>query len=365
MHTVRIKLKSNPYNVLVGSDIVGSLGSYLKKLGLGEAAYIITNRRVRYYHGKSIADSLKRRGFDFKFKALPDSETSKSLKIASMVIKGLTAYARNKRVFVIAMGGGVVGDLTGFVASVYKRGVSYIQIPTTLLAQADSSIGGKTGVDLAEGKNLVGTFYQPRLVCCDAAFLKTLSKKQIKNGLAEIIKCAIIKDKKLFVYLERNSRHVLSLNPSHLEHILLSAITVKAKIVEADEREEKGLRTALNFGHTIGHAVEAAGKYRLYSHGEAVGLGMLTATNISGRLGFITPDIQNRIRALLKVYGLPEKAGEVSLRDIIAKHYHDKKFNGPRNRFVLISGIGKTRVVENIPLALIKKAIQETIYPAP
>jgi 3-dehydroquinate synthase len=293
---------------------------------------------------------------------VPDSETSKSLKVAFEAIRKITAYAEDKRVFVIALGGGVVGDLAGFVSSVYKRGVAYIQVPTTLLAQADSSIGGKTGVDLTEGKNLVGTFYQPRLVCCDVALLKTLSAKQIKNGLAEIIKCAVIKNRGLFVYLEKLLGGNVLLNPKQLERILLPAITVKARIVEADEKEEKGLRTILNFGHTIGHAIEAAGRYRAYNHGEAVGLGMLVATDISRRLGLITPAIQKRVSALIKSAGLPDKVRNVRMRDIISRHYRDKKFIGSQNRFVLISGIGKAVVRKNIPLALIKESIQKVIY---
>jgi 3-dehydroquinate synthase len=227
-----------------------------------------------------------------------------------------------------------------------------------LLAQVDSSIGGKTGVDLSQGKNLVGAFYQPRLVFSDIEFLKTLNLKQLRSGLAEVIKYGIIKDLELFQYLERHHQDILFLRQLALEFIVRRCSYIKAKIIEQDEREEKLIRTILNFGHTMGHAIEAAGNFRKYNHGEAVSLGMLVASDISRSLGLINYEPCQRIENLIKAVGLPTKIKEVSLSDIINAHYRDKKFIGAKNRFVLIEGIGKTRIVDNIPLKIVRGALK-------
>jgi 3-dehydroquinate synthase len=273
-------------------------------------------------------------------------------------MKDLVLYDKKRRTFIVAFGGGVIGDLAGFIASIYKRGVPYIQVPTTLLAQVDSSIGGKTAVDLSEGKNLLGAFYQPRLVLSDTGFLKSLDAGQLKSGLAEVIKYGIIKDASFFAYLEKRYRDVLSLKPSVLAFIVKRSSDIKAKIIEKDEREEKGLRTILNFGHTIGHAIETAGNYRQYNHGQAIALGMLVASALSKKLGYINDSIKQRIENLIKSVGLPTRIKNIPLHRVIKAHYQDKKFKGAKNRFVLIQGIGKTRITEDVPLSLIKETIK-------
>ncbi|MCM8790012.1 MAG: 3-dehydroquinate synthase [Candidatus Omnitrophica bacterium] len=258
MKTIRVNLGKRSYDIIVGYRIIKSLSNFLTSLNIGKDAYIITNPLIKKIYGKLLEQSLVRGGFSVRFKPIPDTEKSKSIETATSVLKNIAAYNRQKRVFIIAFGGGVIGDLAGFVASVYKRGVPYIQIPTTLLAQVDSSIGGKTAVDLIEAKNVIGAIYQPRLVLSEIEFLKTLDIRQIRNGLAEVIKYSLIKDKKMFEYLERNYKYILRKRPSSLEYIILRSSAIKAKIVEQDEREEKGIRTFLNFGHTVGHAIEAA-----------------------------------------------------------------------------------------------------------
>jgi 3-dehydroquinate synthase len=232
-------------------------------------------------------------------------------------------------------------------------------VPTTLLAQVDSSIGGKTAVDLSEGKNLVGAFYQPRMVFSDIALLKTLNKRQLSSGLAEVIKYGMIKDAKLFNYIEKNRKDIMNLKAGALEHIVEVCARIKAQIVSLDEREEKGLRTILNFGHTIGHAIESASGFNKYNHGEAIGLGMLTALGISLKLGLIKEPLLKRAESLIKNVGLPVRIEKVSIEKILKSHYHDKKFMGAKNKFVLIEGLGKTKIVKNIPLSLIKTAIEE------
>lgn len=361
MKIIKLNLGKRSYDIIVGSNTIKFLGKYISKLNLGCAAYIITNATIKNRYGRILDKTLRRSGFTLNFKLIPDTEKSKSIEMVYSVIQAITDYDKKRKVFIIAFGGGVIGDLAGFVASIYKRGIPYIQIPTTLLAQVDSAIGGKTAVDLVEAKNLVGAFYQPRLVFSDTAILGSLDLRQVRSGLAEVIKYAIIKDEQLFVYLERNYKNILALKQPDLELIVWRCSKIKAKIVEQDEKEEKGIRTILNFGHTIGHALEAATNFKGYNHGEAIALGMLVACQISQGLRLINDKILKRIEKLLEVVGLPTKIEKVTLQDIIKAHYYDKKFIGSKNRFVLIKDIGKTKVVENVPLEIIRKAIKKLI----
>ncbi len=361
MHIIKLNLKKRSYNIIVGFNIINLLAKYIAKLSIGSDAYVVTNAAIKNKYGNILAKALKHSGFNVKFETVPDTEKSKSIEMSARVIKDLAHYDKRRQVFIIAFGGGVIGDLTGFVASIYKRGVAYIQIPTTLLAQVDSSIGGKTAVDLLEGKNLVGAFYQPRLVFSDVKFLASLDQRQIRAGLAEIIKYGIIKDPQLFLYLEKRYKDILTLKASSLEYIVERSSRIKAGIVGRDEREEKGVRTILNFGHTAGHAIEAAANYRMYNHGEAIALGMLVASEISKMLRLINETTLKRIENLIRVTGLPLKIQRVALADIINAHYRDKKFIGPKNRLVLTKGIGKTRIVENIPIEVIREAIKKRI----
>jgi len=354
-------LAKRSYQIIIGFGIIKNLARYIRRLNLGTDAYVITNASIKNRYGNSLEKSLKQSGLSVRFKLVPDTEESKSIERASLIIKDLAHYDKAKRIFIVAFGGGVIGDLAGFVASVYKRGVPYLQVPTTLLAQVDSSIGGKTAVDLVEGKNLIGAFYQPRLVLSDVKFLKTLDQRQMRSGLAEVIKYAIIKDEKLFDYLEVRYKDILARRELCLEYIVRRCSFIKAGIVSSDEREETGIRTILNFGHTIGHAIEAAANYKVYNHGEAIAQGMLVASEISKSLGLINPKTAQRIETLIKKVGLPIKIEKVTLDNIIKAHYRDKKFIGLKNRFVLVKGIGKTKIVENVPLLIIKEAIKKLI----
>lgn len=354
-------IKKYPYNIIIGNNILNHLGKYIRKLSIGPDAYVITNAFIKKEYGKLLNKALKKPGFTVRFKIVPDSEKSKSIGVATSIIKDITLYDKKRRIFIIAFGGGVIGDLAGFIASIYKRGVPYIQVPTTLLAQVDSSIGGKTAVDLNQGKNLVGAFYQPRLVFSDVSILRTLDVRQIQSALAEVIKYGIIKDAQFFAYLEKNYSDILALKVPALAFIVMRCSRIKAKIVQQDEREEKGIRTILNFGHTIGHAIEAALRYRGYNHGEAVALGMLVASDISKNLNLINNVTAKRIENLIDAVGLPTKIEKISLADIIKIHYHDKKFMGLENKFVLIKGIGKAKVVKNIPLKIIRQALERRI----
>jgi len=361
MYKERVNLGKRSYRIVIGGGILYQLGGYLKKLDIGTDAFIITNAFLKNKYSVKLLQVLSGSGFNCHFKLVADSEKSKSIETAGRVIKELARFDQNKKVFIIAFGGGVVGDLAGFVASVYKRGISYVQIPTTLLAQVDSAIGGKTAVDLDLGKNLVGAFYQPRLVFSEVNFLKSLDIMQVRCGMAEVIKYAVIKDQKLFSFLENKYQQVLQRDPVTLAIIIHACSRIKAGIVCKDELETLGLRSMLNFGHTIGHAIEAAGGYKGYNHGQAVSLGMIVAIDLSKRLGLIDAKSVLRIRNLIKLYGLPIKIKGVKVAKIIRAHYHDKKFSGKENKFVLIGGIGKPRIVRNIKLDLIKEAVRGAI----
>jgi 3-dehydroquinate synthase len=261
--------------------------------------------------------------------------------------------------FIIALGGGVVGDLSGFIASIYKRGIPYIQIPTTLLGQIDSGIGGKTAVDLKEAKNMIGTFYQPALVLNDISLLKTLSPRQMRSGIAEAIKYGIIRDSSILDYIERYLKEIMAFNENILEDLVYRCAKIKAEIVEIDEKEKKNIRTILNFGHTLGHALETASGYRLYTHGEAIGIGMLTALYIGVKLKITPLDLLNRVRDLMRKVGLPLKINQkISVNKIIQAYYYDKKFKAKKNRFILIKNFGKTIIKENIPLSLVREAVK-------
>lgn len=357
MPKVKVNLGKRSYAIIIGCGILNQLGENLKKLNLGTDAFIITNNFLKNKYGKKLTSVLSNAGFNWRFKIVAGSEKSKSIQTASSVIKDLAKFDRKKKVFIIAFGGGVVGDLAGFVASVYKRGTDYVQAPTTLLAQVDSAIGGKTAVDLDSGKNLVGAFYQPRLVFSDIDFLKSLNKEQLRSGMAEVIKYAVIKDKRLFNFLENKYKQVIAGKTSALETIICSCSKIKAKITSSDEKEALGIRTILNFGHTIGHAIEAAGGYGGYNHGQAVSLGMIAAVDLSSRLKLIDAKSAVRIENLIKLYGLPTKIKGLSTDKIIQAHYHDKKFSGKENKFVLIRGIGIPKIIRNIKLDLIKESI--------
>jgi len=358
MRTIKVGLKNRSYKIIVGHGALARLGSLLKRSGAGKDAYIITNAYLRSRYGGALGGILGKAGFSCRFKLVPDTEKSKSLPEAARILDELSAYDRKKDIFIVAFGGGVVGDLAGFVASIYRRGIPYVQLPTSFLAQVDSSIGGKTAVDLGAGKNLAGTFYQPCLVLSDTGFLMSLDRRQMISALAEVIKYALIKDRTLFAYLEKNLEAVLAKNRDCLDFVVGRCAAIKASIVSRDEKEKLGLRTVLNFGHTIGHAIEAAGGYKRYNHGESVGLGMLAAIEISRDSGLLKEKDALRAAALIKRSGLPLKAKGITPGRVVRMHYHDKKFSGKTNKFVLLEGIGKAVVRRNIGLSVITGSLK-------
>jgi 3-dehydroquinate synthase len=303
--------------------------------------------------------TLQKSGLEIYFIKVPDTEKSKSFYQCSQLIKKFAFLDRGKGIFIIAFGGGVIGDLAGFAASVYKRGVPYIQIPTTFLAQVDSSIGGKVAIDLPCGKNLVGSFYQPRLVLSDINFLHSLKKIQIRQALAEVIKYAIIADSKLFKFLEINLEQIFSRDPKKIEYIVKICSQIKAQIVEQDETDKKDKRIILNFGHTTAHALETTCGYKFnYPHGESVALGMLVACEIAKQLKIISTKTVDKIATLIIKAHLPTKISDLKISNIIQAQAYDKKIIGGKNRFVLPVRIGKVIIKEDVPQHIIAKAIK-------
>jgi len=355
---ITVSHKEGTYNISIGQRVLENIGPVLKALKIGKNAVVITNPVIEEHHGKALAKGLRRGRLSFSFISVPAGERSKSARMAVKLIEGIAADDAGKETFVIAFGGGVIGDLAGYVAAAYKRGIPYVQVPTTFLAQIDSAIGGKVGVDLPVGKNLLGAFYQPCLVFSDVEVLSTLSKRQIRNGLAEAVKYGVICDRTLFVYLEKNAGRLLALDSKTLQEVVQACSRIKARVVMSDEKETKGIRTILNFGHTAGHAIEAANRFKNYHHGEAVALGMRVAAEISRRMRLLSSADAQRINQLLSACGLPEKIRHVTTRQILKHMQHDKKFKGKKNRFVLATGLGSVKVVEGVNWKTVRAALE-------
>ncbi len=363
MRKIRLNLGKRSYDILVTSDEISKLGSFIKKLNIGRDAVIITNPVIKRLVGKKVEKSLSLSGFSVKFEIIPDTEKAKSEKHCLKLLNNISKFDNSTRkIFIVALGGGVVGDLAGFVASIYRRGIPYVQVPTTLLSQVDSAIGGKVAIDLNVGKNLAGSFYQPRFVFSDVELLKSLPKKDLISGLAEVIKYGVIKSPELFETLEKNYTKILKGDKKLLQYIVYTCSLIKAKVVEKDEHDNKNIRVILNLGHTIGHAIESASHYaKSYSHGQAISLGMLSAAIISRKLNILDEKTCTRIKNLIKKINLPTRLKGLKVEDIFSAQEHDKKFIHGKNRFVLPVRIGKTIVKEGIPVSIIKHSISKLL----
>ncbi|MFH1824122.1 MAG: 3-dehydroquinate synthase [Candidatus Firestonebacteria bacterium] len=354
LKVIKVKLKNKEdrsYNVIIGENILNKLGKTLKSLKLGDSIFIITDNIVGKLYGRKVIKSIKNFGFkDIGKIEIKTGEESKSFNTYIKILNKIYDFDKNqqKKVVIVTLGGGVIGDLGGFVAGTYKRGVNYIQVPTTLLGQVDCGIGGKTAFNFREAKNLIGAFWQPKLVYMDINVLKTLGLREIRCGLAEVIKYGVIKDFELFKYLEKNIEKILNYDIACLKHIILTCVKIKAKITSLDERDEKGIRIILNFGHTIGHAIESATNYKVYKHGEAIALGMIAAGGIAKKLRLFSDSELKRLKNLIKRTGLPVKIKDCSLKDIMISMKRDKKFISGVNRFILPAKIGQVKVKEKI-----------------
>lgn len=277
---VRVELGERSYDILIGKGLLSQAAEYLRPLKLGKHGIIITDTNVEPLYAGPLCDALGKGGFAAEVLSVPGGEASKSLRQANRLFEKLPSCGLDRQSFVIALGGGVVGDLAGFVAASYLRGLALVQVPTSLLAQVDSSVGGKTGVNLPQGKNLVGAFYQPKIVLADIDTLRTLPERELRGGFAEVIKHGAIRDAKFFAWLEQGYKRVLALDFEAVTHVVRRCCEIKAEIVSADERES-GLRALLNFGHTVGHAMETLSDYNGLLHGEAISMGMCAGAQLS------------------------------------------------------------------------------------
>ncbi len=349
---------NDSYPIFIRSGMLGGIGPYLKEHGIGRRYAIVTDSTVNGLYAHDLLGQLRRNGFDVAESVVfPSGEESKTWETAGKIGRELVSRGLDRESALIALGGGVVGDLTGFVASVYMRGIPYVQVPTTLLAQVDSSVGGKTGVDIPEGKNMLGTFWQPKVVFIDPDTLRTLPEREICSGLAEVVKYGMIWDSEFFGFLEGNMKRVKGLDSEVLERMIERSCKIKAEVVEMDERES-GLRAILNYGHTLGHAIEAAGNYRTL-HGEAVSLGMRAAAGISNKMGHLSKEDMERQNQLLEKAELPMEIQGIHGSDILGYLRSDKKAVGGRARFVLCRSIGNAFVADDVNEDIIVSVLDE------
>ena len=360
---VPVRLGHRRYEVRIGVDHLASLGPWLRRLRLGTDLIVVTNSTVLKKQGSRLRRALAGSGMSIRFLAVPDSERSKSFEELGRLLTQLARWdGPGKRLALLLAGGGVVGDLGGLAAGLYRRGIPCLQLPTTLLAQVDSAIGGKTAIDLPEGKNLVGLILQPRGVFIEVGWLRTLPERQFRSGLAEMLKCGVIRDARLFEELERASVRDLRRDEPRLARLVARAVRVKAAIVEADERETRGLRTLLNLGHTFGHALEAATSYSgAVTHGEAVAAGMLVATGISRRLGLISDAPARRIRGAIERLGFRTRVRGVRPAAVRRAMSQDKKWAAGKNRWVLPVGIGRCVVRSGVGEGTVRAAIASVL----
>lgn len=366
MSKIKVDLKERSYDIMVGANTLPELGSIIEKNKWDKDVFIITDPVVNDLYGDQLRQGLK--SLKHCTLEVPRGESNKCLRSAATLYTKLVKKSAHRDSLIVALGGGVIGDLAGFVAATYMRGVDYIQVPTTLLAQVDAAIGGKTGVNHPRCKNMIGAFYQPKLVFSDVKTLTTLPAREIRTGLAEVVKYGIIYDADFFKFLEANSKHLNTKAfgaPDTLraalkvwQIIVTESAKIKARVVKEDEREG-GLRMILNFGHTVGHTLESLTQYKTFNHGEAVAVGMVAAAKIANRTTNFSLESVNRLVELLEKLGLPTKVNGLPIKKVLKALEVDKKVLAGKLKFVLPEKIGKVVIKDDLSLAEIKKALKE------
>ena len=356
---VRVKLGERSYDILIGRGLINQAANYFQAAKLGKRGVIITDTTVAQLYANRLAKALGAGGIAVTVVSVPAGELSKSLRQANRLLEKMPSLGLDRHSFVVGLGGGVAGDLAGFVAGTYLRGLPFVQVPTTLLAQVDSSVGGKTGVNLPQGKNLVGVFHQPQLVLADTALLATLPDRELRAGFAEVIKTAAIADARFFGWLEKNYRRVLRREPAALAETVRRCCEIKAAVVGADEREG-GRRAILNFGHTLGHALESLADYSGLLHGEAVAIGMNCAARLSVRHAGLPPAAADRIVKLCRASGLPVQIADgYELPALQTAMRLDKKAVSGHLRFVLLPRLGHAVVSDAVTGRDIEEVVNE------
>ncbi|MDD4601016.1 3-dehydroquinate synthase [bioreactor metagenome] len=358
MAELKVKLGSDSYDIHIGTNWISELANQFTQMKFSSNALIISDSNVAPLYSNKIAAVLNSVGFSTEHYSIDPGEQSKSATDAMDIYTKAIESKLDRKSPIVALGGGVVGDLAGFIAATYLRGVPFIQIPTTLLAQVDSSVGGKVAINHPLGKNLIGAFYQPELVFIDTLFLDTLPERELYTGLAEVLKYGVISDCDFFDYLRQNSNDILMKRPETIIKIIHRSCQIKADIVSTDERET-GLRAILNFGHTIGHAIEAYTNFEKYNHGEAVAIGMHGAALISYHMGLCSAEVVEKICHCITKFHLPLKAAHCPADKILPLLVRDKKVINGKLNWVLIKDLGQVTIVNNVPDAIIAAALNE------
>ncbi len=349
-----VDLGERSYPIYIGQDLLKDADIFRRHIASSQVL-VVSNETVAPLYMQTLVDTLQ--GFTVEQVVLPDGEKYKTLDILKRIFDRLLEKRFDRGCTLIALGGGVIGDMTGFAAACYQRGVNFIQAPTTLLSQVDSSVGGKTGVNHPLGKNMIGAFYQPRAVVIDISTLDTLPARELSAGLAEVIKHGIIKDADYFAWLEDNMKYLRALDAEALAHAVEGSCIIKSRVVSADEREA-GQRALLNFGHTFGHAIETGMGYGNWLHGEAVGAGMCMAARMSHLLGWLTPDEEARILALIEAAGLPTAPPDLPPSRFLELMSVDKKVMAGQLRLVLLKGIGKALISDDFPMEVLRQTLE-------
>jgi 3-dehydroquinate synthase len=355
---IAVRTAAEQYDIHIGSDVLSAVGQHVATLTPGRRAFVVSHPTLYDLYGAPLMTSLRQAGFSVKACLVAEGEGSKTLASASRLFTRLARHGADRQSLVCALGGGVIGDLSGFVAATYMRGVPFVQVPTSLLAMIDSSIGGKTGVNHRLGKNLIGAFYPPRAVFTDIGLLRSLPEREYLCGLSEIVKAGVIADPELFAFIEAHTPEVLRRDAPVLTTLIERAIAVKVAVVQQDPTE-RGLRAILNFGHTIAHALEAVTAYQQYSHGEAVAVGMAMVALLSERLGYCQGEIRQRVHTLLHRLHLPLTYTDVAPEQILEAMTHDKKALNGAVRFVLLQDIGSVTYNREIPLEVLRPLLYE------
>ncbi|MGM0501819.1 MAG: 3-dehydroquinate synthase [Bacillota bacterium] len=358
MEEIEVDLGERSYEIKIGENILENLGDYLSELDIGNKVLLISNPLVDSLYGAEAAEAIRGAGFSVEKALIPDGEKYKSLATAEDLYDAAVEAGLDRSSSIVALGGGVVGDIAGFIAASYMRGINFIQVPTTVLAQVDSSVGGKVAVNHPQGKNLIGDFYQPKLVVADKKVLHTLEERELQAGLAEVIKYGVIWDQDFFSFLDDNQAEIMDLETEAIIKAVKTSCQIKAEVVEEDETEE-GLRAILNYGHTIGHALEAVTEYQKYRHGEAVAIGMAAAARIAHKLDMISAQEVRMQEDLIADFGLPIKFKGLDHQKIIKALSKDKKVKNGVIRFILAERIGRVKILSNISQDIIREVLVE------